>query len=424
MQKSKVLRAAVLAGAFSSSAALATPTLTTLVNFTGSAGNAPGGGPTNLIIDKSGNLYGATSSGGVNGYGNLFKLATGTHTYSTLASFNFDGATPSPFSPGQSYTKNLALDSTGTLYGVSQYSFLYNNDSTGNGSAFKVVAGSNTLTTMSTFDNTAAGFNPTSLTIDSAGNLFGTAANGGPAFVAGGGGNYGTVFKIAAGTNTPALLAGFNGSNGLQPSGVINDSAGNLYGIAQTNSGNGEIFKIASGTATIIPLATFNGSNGATPDNLVLDTHGNLFGTTEYGAAGSGTAFEIPAGTATLTTLATFAGASGTGPDPGGLLVDTAGNLFGIAGPSSSVQSLFKVSAATDVLSTVYSFNSNIIVEGDLAADSAGNLYGTAVQGGTGNNGTAFELTGTGFAVPEPTSLSLLVIATPMLLRRQRRRPE
>jgi hypothetical protein len=66
-------------------------------------------------------------------------------------------------------------------------------------------------------------------------------------------------------------LASFNGSNGSNPSGGVTiDGAGNLYGTAQAggpygpardNVGYGTVWEIAKGTTNITAVASFNISN-------------------------------------------------------------------------------------------------------------------------------------------------------------------
>jgi uncharacterized repeat protein (TIGR03803 family) len=75
-----------------------------------SGGEGPDGG---LLLDQSGNLYGATANGGANKYGAVFKLslANGGWTYTSLHDFTggSDGGAP---------LSNLSMDSAGNLYGV------------------------------------------------------------------------------------------------------------------------------------------------------------------------------------------------------------------------------------------------------------------------------------------------------------------
>jgi uncharacterized repeat protein (TIGR03803 family) len=63
---------------------------------------------------------------------------------------------------------------------------------------------------------------------------------------------------------------------------------------------------------------------------LIFDSAGNLYGTTSYGGAGYGVVFELsPVGKRWKeTVLHTFAGTDGANP-ASGLIFDTAGNLYG-----------------------------------------------------------------------------------------------
>jgi len=160
--------------------------------------------------------------------------------------------------------------------------------------------------------------------------------------------------KPAASTYT--VLYSFTGSptDGANPeAGVIRDTAGNLYGTtyyggASSNckQGCGTVFKVtASGTETVLHNFTgYQTGDGALPyGGLILDTAGNLYGTTRAGGAYSnctncGTVFKVtPSGTETV--LYSFAGPPGDGANPyAGLILDKASNLYGTTayGGSSS----------------------------------------------------------------------------------------
>jgi uncharacterized repeat protein (TIGR03803 family) len=121
---------------------------------------------------------------------------------------------------------------------------------------------------------------------------------------------------------------------------VIRDSAGNLYGTAYTGgsasvpSGNGVVFKLdTAGTETV--LDTFKGgADGANPQaGVIRDSAGNLYGSTYYGGNGIGTGghgvvFKLDI-TGTETVLHTFTGGA-DGANPGEVVIrDSAGNLYG-----------------------------------------------------------------------------------------------
>ena len=273
---------------------------TVLHSFVGGFNNNPKVPSSGLIMDKAGNLYGATLSGGDAACdahfapycGTVYKLSTnGKFTIIYKFKGGSDGAAPAG---------NLIMDQAGNLYGVTEFG----GDLTctlaganGCGVVFKLdPAGKETV--LYKFKGGADGAFPSAglgLVEDAAGNLYGTAGEGGEfgnACNAGFNMNYGcgTVFKVSK-TGKFTLLHKFSndGSEGVGPNGgLVRDPAGNLYGTTQeaTLSGNlgGTIFKVsASGKVTV--LYNFDGlTNGSGPAaGLIRDSAGNLYGTTVFG---------------------------------------------------------------------------------------------------------------------------------------------
>jgi FG-GAP-like repeat len=156
--------------------------------------------------------------------------------------------------------------------------------------------------------------------------------------------------------------------------------------------------------------------------SLTIDTKGNIFGTT---ANNGGTVFEIekmPTGYAGIpTTLATFTPADGqlSVNHPKTLIVDANGDLFGTTDPSTQtggnpggvVYEIVRTPTGYESTPTIvhdFSGGANGIGLGaNLVADANGNLFGTTLIGGTSNSGTAFEITGSGFATT-PTVVPIL----------------
>ncbi len=413
VNKCRILNSAAFTAAFLITASVwATPQLTTLLQFTGTNGSSPAAA---LIADSAGNLYSTTQFGGSANSGTVFELTATTHTLITLA--NFPGA-PGGFQP----SGDLIADSAGNLYGTT----FHGGTSAPRGTLFEVAAGAHTLSTLVNFTGPSNGARPQAgMIADAAGNLYGTTPGGGPS-------TDGTVFEFTPTTGILTTLASFNGTDGASPVGdLTSDAAGNLFGTTREGgaSNDGTVFKVAAGTNTLSTVATFNGTNGATPvSSLVFDGAGNLYGTTEDGGTSNdGTVFEIPAGTTTVNTLVNFNVANGDAPFSG-LIVDAAGDLFGTTdgGPGGDFGMVFEVAASTHALSALAIFNDTNGADPDarLLADSSGNLYGTTEEGGFQDNGTVFEITNSGFVVPEPTSLSLLILAAPAHLTRRRRPPQ
>jgi uncharacterized repeat protein (TIGR03803 family) len=363
-----------------------------------------------VIADASGNLYGTTGYGGANNLGTAFKLTAGANTLTTLATFNGTN--------GRLPYGGLTADASGNLYGTTA-----GGGANDLGTVYMIATGTNALTTLATFNSTNGASPQAAVIVDVSGNLYGTTQGGGSS-------NMGTVFKLGAGSNTPTTLATFTGiANGrFVPAGLIADGSGNLYGTTSQGgaSDRGTAFKLETATNTLTTIATFNSINGAYPQaSLCFDASGNLVGTSLGGANGAGTVFRIAAGSNTLTTLAALTGNTHGRNPYAGLIVDASGNFYGTTtqGGANNVGTVFKLNAGTNTLTTLVTFTGTNGAEpyAGLIADAAGNLYGTTRIGGAGNAGTIFKIEGSGFVVvPEPTTLSALAGAVMLGLCRRR----
>jgi uncharacterized repeat protein (TIGR03803 family) len=405
-------------------------------------GLGPAGG---LIFDGAGNLYGATTGGGAYGYGAVFELtpgANGAWTEAVLYSFCpnsgcGDGAYP---------IGGLIFDAAGNLYGTTanggtqgppcSYTF-------GCGTVFELApAGNGTWTerVLHAFnDNGKDGFEPApGLIFDAHGNLYGATSRGGSGSAVCSDG-CGTVFKLkpnANGTWTETVLHSFcnvNGcaGDGIQPmAGLILGAGGSLYGTTylggalskHCNVGCGSVFQLTPGANdkwSEKVLHSFNGDNGREPQaGLILDATGNLYGTT----ATIGTVFELTKpvkGAWTEKVLHRF-GKGEDGANPyASLIFDAAGNLYGttFGGGASSCPpngtgcgTVFQLTPQSNGKWTeniLHNFQSNgqdgIGPHAAIIFDTAGNLYSTTAEGGTGpcensigevvGCGTVFEIT-------------------------------
>jgi len=251
-----------------------------------------------------------------------------------------------------------------------------------------------TYSALYTFQGGTDGSGPRAgLIRDGAGNLYGTT-------FAGDLNNDGVVFKVSA-TGTEKLLHSFDGADGSEPwSPLIRDSSGNFYGTTYSGgiSGFGEVFKLDSkGNLTRLYCFT-GGADGANPRaSLVRDSAGNLYGTTFMGGAnGAGTIFKVmPSGVESV--LYSFKnGADGAYPWAG-LIRDSAGNLYGttVSGGTSNLGVVFKLSS-TGSETVLHSFaggaDGTFPASGNLLRDSAGNLYGVTPQGGTPGYGVVYKV--------------------------------
>jgi uncharacterized repeat protein (TIGR03803 family) len=195
-----------------------TGTLTVLYGFTGGLdGSLPYG---KLVRDEAGNLYGTTDFGGAYNLGVLFKVdpfgvETVMHDFAGTA--NGDGAFP---------ITDLIQDSMGNLYGTAQ------GGSASNGIVFKVdTQGNESVLYNFTGGATDGGFASKSITLDGAGNIYGTVSTGGSF-------GHGGVFKLDASGNETLLYSFAESQGGSNGVGVVRDSAGNLYGTTANDRHN------------------------------------------------------------------------------------------------------------------------------------------------------------------------------------------
>jgi uncharacterized repeat protein (TIGR03803 family) len=349
-----------------------------LYSFTGGAdGKTPNAG---VVRDPQGNLYGTTAYGGTSNAGVVYKLSpTGAQTVLHTFTGGADGGNPDA---------PLVLDPGGNLYGTTT-----NGGSAGLGAVFK-ISRTGAQTVLYSFQGGNDGAHPyAGLTLDSSGNLYGTTINGGPA-------NAGVVYKLVSGTHETVLYTFMFGSDGAYPyAGVILDSAGNLYGTAtEAVQAEGVVYKLTpAGQQTV--LYSFNGESGSYPlGSIVLDANGNLYGTTSKGGSGSGVVYELNAA-GTEAVLHRFAGPDGSYPY-GGLTLNAAGHLCGTTsqGGTDSEGAVFTMDAA-GTEAVLFNFpgpGDGTQPDAGVTLDAAGNLYGTTVDGGPAGHGVVYRVSTSG----------------------------
>jgi uncharacterized repeat protein (TIGR03803 family) len=217
-------------------------------------GGTDGGYPSGPIVrDAAGNLYGVTAYGGdlsclpSRGCGTVFKLnATGKET--VLHSFTGKGG------DGAEPWSGLVSDKDGSLYGSTRIGGTGPNctsDEDGCGTVFKVdKTGKETI--LHSFSGSGADLPPiyATLALDEKGNIYGTTPNGGSENCNSG---CGAIFMLDPAGKETILHEFAGGTEGATPgAGVTLDSAGNIYGTTavggnlscNNGAGCGTVFKL------------------------------------------------------------------------------------------------------------------------------------------------------------------------------------
>ncbi len=267
----------------------------------GSDGYAP---RSNLIFDSLGNLYGTTTiSGGNRQGGSVFKLSPGQSGWTETILYTFPASIGGP--DGDWPAGGVVMGRNGNLYGATA-----SGGEDGYGAVYELARlkdGSYKESVIHSFGLFDGHLPLSGLTIDRHGTLYGTTWFGGDVSVCYYVG-CGVVFRLkknASGRWTENILHQMTGSDGFLPLGpVVFDSLGNLFAVAESggpNNGFGSVFELTptpSGPWKENVLHIFdylsNTNDGASPYAGVIVSHGQLFGTTASGGPnGEGTVFEI-----------------------------------------------------------------------------------------------------------------------------------
>jgi uncharacterized repeat protein (TIGR03803 family) len=257
---------------------------TVIHTFTGSDGSGPG---SPVAIDKNGDVFGTTPTGGANGIGVVYQLREDAGAWKFRVIHTFTGGDDG----GGGSASRLLIDAAGSLFGVCTVG-----GANGFGTVFEMSLHQAQwqLTTLYAFKDSPDGALPYGgLIADKAGNFYGTTYYAGA-------NDLGTVYQLTKinGAWTERVLYSFQGgSDGGSPiSTLVADAAGNLYGTTSEGGaaacGCGTIFKMSrdsTGKWSETVAYRFPGTPqpGFAYNGLVADPSGIFYGATVHGGSGN-----------------------------------------------------------------------------------------------------------------------------------------
>lgn len=212
-------------------------------------------------IDSQGDLFG---DAGLSAY----ELSAGTTNVTTINSPD-----------AGAFTNNVTEDRNGDLFGTTTNGGL-NSD----GSIFEIPAGSSTPQTIASFDGSDNGSHPLGVSIDSNGDLFGVTSAGGQF-------GFGTYYEVVAGTNQITVITSFQGGQQGQNfagKGLL-DSNGNYYLLTTTGGANddGTIIEIPNGSNDPQDIVDLDDSQVASGGDGFAEADGKIYVYMQFGASTS-----------------------------------------------------------------------------------------------------------------------------------------
>ncbi len=368
-------------------------------------------GLSGVTIDRAGNLYGTTNNGGGNGDGFAYKLARSSGwLFDPL--FSFSGANNGDLPSG------VIVGPNGSLYGGAQGGI--QNCGTGGSQYCGLVFNLRPHLTVCPssqcgwtenvpyrFSSESDGSGIINVSAsDLHGNLYGTTTTGGTY-------DQGTVFELTPsdGGWTKTTLYSFTGhSDGFSPNQVLVGNDGNLYGVTGDYSNSGTVFQLtpSGGQWTESVLHNFAPDGASNPTYLVQDRAGNLYGTVLLFPYG--TIFTLQKKNSGWAFSEYFISHGDEYDNVDTLAIDASGNLYGTGSGGQNIQGPRKPGRTNDLSYYSYIFKAWYASDGwhyedlnylgyqtfqafgSLALDASGNLYGTTSGCGTYGFGTVWQL--------------------------------
>jgi uncharacterized repeat protein (TIGR03803 family) len=357
--------------------------------------------PSQLIQASDGNFYGVSSTGGASSVGYVFQLTpAGVESVVYTFTNGSDGGTP---------TSGVIEGNDGNLYGA--------NTTGGNGAGilYRLTLGGS-LTPLYAFNAATDGSSAGALIMNSAGDIFGAATQGGAS-------SLGTVFEFTH-LGVFQLVHTFTGvspDGALPNTQLLQASDGLIYGATRRGgelSNAGSLYRFdPANFASFTTISSFPPTNMGDPFynpayGLTEGPDGALYGMTAEGGNGYGSIYKVVPGTTPNVTLDAFDFTSGVngGLPSANLFVGGDGNFYATTssygnGSDPSLTNMpngtfFQYIPGTNSITVLYDFSF-----------PAGNTDGTSLEGADGNFYTPasidqiFKISLTP-AIPPPVSIT------------------
>ena len=367
-----------------------------------------------VAFDRQGRLYGTTSGGGAFGYGTVFEMVPNAHgnwSESVLRSFKNDDPL------GDDLNGGLILDARGNVFGTAT-------DGGGPetyGTVFEMTRRGDrwVISVLHRFGRKdKAGAPLANLAMDAAGNIFGAAYS---------------VFELSRLSTQwkEQILHEFNGQNGDgrgAASGLVLDQVGNIYGTTRYGGGSpvctdgcGTVYELQPqknvGLVTtawrerILHRFGFSSADGVWPGfgQLAMDDKGSLYGVANGGKYRAGILFKLTRAHSVPgdddvwqeTVLYNFGGSTDGVYPGGGVILDTAGSLYGTTtaggSPDCECGVVYKLAPGKNgkwVYTVLHTFHGSdgALPDANLTFGPDGKVYGTTAAGGMYGGGVVFQI--------------------------------
>ena len=316
--------------------------------------------PSMMAQGEDGNLYGATTSGGVHLYGNIFKM-TPSGTLTDL--YDFD------LTHGGGPQGGISMATDGNFYGTT-----YEGGTNHFGTIFRVTP-SGGFTELYDFTNTTDGAYPHIPPVQAAdGNLYGVTGNDTNA----------VLYKIT----TAGVFTAITQLSNVSYSPLILANDGNLYGTTLYGGtfNRGTVFQFSPASKKV--KIVFNFQNEGSPYGPLMQGADNaLYGTCASGGTGSGgVTFRVTTG-GVYKVLVNFTSGGANGSSPfAGVVQGSDKFLYGVTstGGSNGLGVFYKVSTTGTGFAVLHNFGT---ADGDTPyatplLHTNGTIYGITYHGG------------------------------------------